>query len=448
MDKIAIIGGGLVGSLAAIVLANRGYEVELFERRHDTRSAELKAGKSINLALSYRGLLALRSIGIEKEALKVATPMYGRIMHDAEGEITQQPYGQKGQCIYSVSRWGLNKVLLNFAEKHHKIKLHFDEHCNDVSLSKNTLYFTNTVTGEQTNRHFDRIIGADGAYSVIRQKIMKSERFNFSQSYLDHGYKELNMPPNKEGNHKMNPNGLHIWPRGKFMLIALPNLDGSFTCTLFLPFEGDLSFEQLKTEKQVLTFFETQFPDALKLMPAIADDFFRNPTSTLVTIKCNPWSYKDNILLIGDAAHAIVPFYGQGMNAGFEDVYMLDRLLDDRNDNWENLFKLFSEQRIPNSNAISELGIQNYVEMRDATANPMFLLRKKIERKLAEKFPEIWKPLYSLVTFSNIPYHKALELGTRQNKIMDKIMLLPNIEERWDSEEIAQEMMEHLLHHV
>lgn len=445
MERIAIVGGGLVGALQALYLARRGFEVDIYERRPDARLKEAKAGKSINLALSTRGLNALKELGLEEKALAISIPMEGRIMHSTAGELTFQPYGRPGQCIYSISRWGLNRELLMETEKHPNIRLFFDERCENIDLFTNSLTFTNTATGEQREEMYDRIFGADGAYSILRQHLMKSDRFDFSQSYLEHGYKELQIPPAKDGKHQLDKNGLHIWPRGKFMLIALANIDGSFTCTLFMPFEGEVSFASLTTDAQVMNFFKTTFPDVVPLMPNLGSDFFENPTSSLVTIKCSPWNYKDKVMLIGDAAHGIVPFYAQGMNSGFEDCYILDQMMEKYGADWKGLFRDFTQTRKPNTDAMGELAVYNYEEMRANTANPKFLLRKKIERHFSDKHPDLWVPLYTQVTFTNRPYEMALVDSHKQDRIMEEIMRLPDIENTWDSETVEKRIIELLM---
>ncbi len=431
-----------MGCLQAIFLAKHGFQVEVFEKRIDTRNQELKVGKSINLALSTRGLAALEKVGLHKAALDIAIPMDGRKMHSITGELSYMPYGLPGQCIYSISRWGLNKVLLNHAEEQENVTLHFQHRCVSLDAEASTVTFMDGTSGELVTRQFDRIIGADGAYSMVRQHLMKTDRFNFSQDYLEHGYKELNMPANDKGKHKIDNHVLHIWPRGKFMLIALPNLDGTFTCTLFLPFDGEVSFASLTSPKKVKRFFEDTFPDVLPLIPDLVDQFFQHPTSSLVTIRSNPWYYQDKVLLIGDAAHAIVPFYGQGMNSGFEDCLILDQLIPNYKDNWKGLFKDFTKQRLKDTNAIAELAVYNYQEMRDDTAKPDFLLRKKIERKFAEKYPEKWTPLYSQVTFTTEPYSTALALNKMQNDIMQKVMKTKDIENSWDSSAVENLMLD------
>lgn len=441
MERIAIIGAGLVGSLQAIILAKKGFKVDVYERRPDMRKATISAGRSINLALSNRGWKAIELAGIRSEIEKMAIPMYGRIMHGVDGSTQYQPYGKAEEAIYSVSRGGLNCQLMDSAEALENVDFHFNWACKDVDLDNNTLHFEHTESQETITVQPDRIFATDGAFSAIRSRLQRTDRFNYEQFYLDHGYKELYIPPGKSGEFLIDKNALHIWPRGEFMLIALANEDGSFTCTLFFPFEGKESFNSLKTKDQVLSFFDRVFPDALAIMPSLAEDYFENPTSSLVTIKCSPWNYQDKILLMGDAAHAIVPFYGQGMNSGFEDCSIFSELLDKHPNNWQTLFSTFSETRKKDGDAIAELALRNFIEMRDLVADEMFLLRKKIEKKIYEKHPNKWMPLYSQVTFSHIPYSEALAAGNQQEKIMDKIMAKANIETIWDSEEIEREIL-------
>jgi kynurenine 3-monooxygenase len=440
-EKIAIVGAGLVGSLQAIYLAKRGYDVEVYERRPDLRKADLIAGKSINLALSDRGWKALDGVGIGDEIREMAIPMNGRMMHDKDGNLTYQAYGKEGQAIYSVSRGGLNQRLMNIAEPYENIDYFFDLKCKDVNLKTNEITFQHTETKEKTIKKFDRIFGTDGAFSAVRTRLQKTKRFNYSQFYLEHGYKELTIPANDDGSHKIDKNCLHIWPRGEFMLIALANLDGSFTCTLFFPFEGKVSFESIKTDSHVIDFFSEYFPDVMDLMPNLTDDYFENPTSSLVTVKCSPWHYSDKVVLMGDASHAIVPFYGQGMNSGFEDCTVFNQLLEKHGNNWEEIFKEFSRDRIKDGDAIADLALKNFIEMRDLTADPMFLLQKKIERKISDKHPDKWTPLYSQVTFSHEPYSMALANGERQDKIMKKVMDRHDIFDVWDSDEIENEIL-------
>lgn len=442
MEKIAIVGAGLVGSLEAILLAKRGYEVHVFERRPDLRNVELVGGRSINLALSNRGWKALALAGVKEKIEQIAIPMYGRMMHSVEGELTEQPYGKEGEAIYSVSRGELNKQLLLAATEFENVHFHFHHRCVEVELDSQTLHFFNEQQKKEVTHSFDFIIGSDGAFSAIRTAMMKTDRFNYSQFYLEHGYKELTIPPTKDGGHKISKNHLHIWPRGHYMLIALANLDGSFTVTLFFPFEGEPSFSSLTTETEVKSFFEEVFPDALALMPTLLEDYFANPTSSLVTVRCAPWNFGDRILLIGDSSHAIVPFYGQGMNSGFEDCYVLEEFLNKHEGNLAAAIPTFAKHRKPDGDAISELALRNFIEMRDLVGDEDFLLRKKIEKKLYDHHPDKWVPLYSMVTFNDeFRYSEALAIGEKQDAIMEKVMRKFSIHQEWDSEEVENEIL-------
>ena len=426
--NIAIVGAGLVGSLLSIYLAKRGYKVSVFERRGDMRAKGYEGGRSINLALSNRALRALAEVGLAEEIKSVAIPMHRRVMHDRESNLTFQPYGKEGQFINSVSRSALNIVLMNKAEEL-GVDFHFEQRINHIDLDKTTVDSQPSTVDSK----FDYIIGADGAFSVVRGAMQITDRFDYSQDYLDHGYKELHIPPGAAGEFKLEKNALHIWPRESFMMIALPNPDGSFTCTLFFPFEGTPSFNKLKTDAEVSMFFETTFPDALELMPALLEDYNSNPTSSLVTTRCYPW-VKNKTLLIGDAAHAVVPFYGQGMNAGFEDCRILNQMLTDHKNDWTTALALFEQTRKKDADAIAQLALDNFIEMRDLVADADFLLRKKIEARLHQLFPTQWIPLYSMVTFNDsMPYSVALETGAKQRKIMDAVMKKPNVEKIWES---------------
>lgn len=434
--KIAILGAGLVGTLLSVFLAKRGYKVSIYERRGDLRQAGAESGRSINLALSHRGLKALEAVGLKEKVQKNCIPMPGRMIHDLEGNLDFQPYGKEGQFINSVSRSGLNALLLNEAEAA-GVSVHFLHKCDYVDFDSTTAYFDNGVSVSS-----DFIFGADGAFSALRAAMQKTDRFNYSQEYITAGYKELTMPPAPNGGFALDPGALHIWPRGSFMLIALPNLDKSFTCTLFFPFEGKVSFENIKTEDDVTQFFDTNFKDAVPHLPHLKEEFFTNPTSSLVTVRCSPW-VKGNTALIGDAAHAIVPFYGQGMNAGFEDCFVLNQLLEKYGGLNGALLEEYQTLRTPDGNAIADLALYNFIEMRDKVADPKFLLQKKIEKKLNQLYPEKWLPLYPMVTFSNYRYSEALAIGKKQQAIMDKVLGLPNIEENWeklDFEELASKL--------
>jgi kynurenine 3-monooxygenase len=447
MEKLTVVGGGLVGSLLTVFLAKKGFAIDVFERRPDMRKEVIPAGRSINLALSDRGWLALERAGIADSIRKISIPMNGRMLHDIQGGTSFLPYGKEGQAIYSVSRGELNKTLMEEAEKFPQVKYHFSQRCTYANLETGDLEFTETNSQALTKIKASRTIGTDGAYSEIRHRLQFMDRFDYSQTYLKDGYKELNIAPNADGSHKLDKNALHIWPRGRFMLIALPNLDGSFTCTLFFPFdEGEVNFSSLDSEEKVLAFFKTTFPDTLELIPDLSKQYMTNPTSSLVIIRCFPWSSSDKFLLLGDAAHGIVPFYGQGMNCGFEDCRILDEMMEEFDGDWKNLFKRIEKDRKPNSDAIAELALQNYIEMRDLVAKPEFVLRKKIEAKLSELAPDKWLPLYSMVTFSHLPYRFALDEGQKQEKIMQKVMQIPGIENLWtDDTFLKQEVIQKFL---
>ena len=438
--KVTIAGAGLVGSLEAIYLAKRGFQVEVYERRPDMRKVELSAGRSINLALSARGWNALKAVGVDQDVEKMAIPMYKRVMHAVDGSLTDQQYGQDGEAIYSVSRGGLNQLLMNLAGEQENVNMHFNYKCVDVDLKSASATFEHN-DGNQKNVDADMIIGADGAYSVIRSKMIKQDRFQYSQHYIEHGYKELTMPANSDGTHKLEVNALHIWPRGSYMLIALPNMDGSFTCTLFFPYEGEYSFNSLQTEQQVYDFFKEVFPDTLDLIPNLVEEYFQNPTSSLAIMRCNPWTVDDKVLLIGDAAHATVPFYGQGMNAGFEGCFVLDQLMQKHGEDWQACFDEYSKIRKPDGDGVQDLSMHNFIVMRDKTADPKFLLQKKIELHFSKKHPDKWLPLYSMVSFSTIRYSEAWEIGKQQEKLMKKVMDVPNIEDKWESDEVEQLML-------
>jgi kynurenine 3-monooxygenase len=441
MEKVVIVGGGLVGSLHAIMMARKGFEVEVFERRPDIRNVELAAGRSINLACSNRGWAALEAADMDEEIRTISIPMYGRSIHATDGTISNQPYGLEGEAIYSVSRGDLNLRLIRKAAEFPNVQLYFNEKCLDVDLDTNDLKFQNTKNNRRRTIQANRIFATDGAFSAVRNRMMRIDRFNYSQYFLKHGYKELLLPTNEDGTHKLNKNALHIWPRGGFMLIALPNLDGSFTCTMFNPFEGENSFGSLKTRSDVTRFFRKEFPDFFEIMPEVEEEYFRNPTSSLVVVRCEPWNYKDQILLLGDAAHAIVPFYGQGMNAGFEDVRIFSEMHDSFKGDCGVIFKKFAELRKPDGDAIADLALKNFVEMRDLVGDEKFLLRKKIEKKLFEAHPDKWLPQYSQVTFSHIRYSEAWKAGLEQDAVMEKVMNMDGIENKWDSDEVMRDIL-------
>jgi kynurenine 3-monooxygenase len=444
--KATVVGAGLVGSLLSIYLAKRGYKIDLFERRPDMRKAKISAGKSINLALSDRGWKGLEGVGIADEIKKIAIPMYGRYIHHKDGSTAFQPYGKDNQAIYSVSRAEINMRLMDLAEQQENVNIHFNERCTTIDRSKLEAHFENSETKKNTAVQSDLLFGSDGAFAASRLNMqLSSDRFEYNQHYISAGYKELIIPPGPNGEFMIEKNALHIWPRGSFMMIALPNTDGDFTCTLFFPFEGEKSFASIKTREQVEKFFREEFPDAVPLMPTLVDDYMNNPTSSLVTVKCFPWTFDDKIALIGDAAHAIVPFYGQGMNCGFEDCVVLNELIDRHKENWPAILEEYQTLRKPDADAIADLAVMNFVEMRDKTGDPKFLLQKKIEANFSGKHPDKWIPLYSMVTYSpHIRYSTALKNGQKQEEIMQKVMMMPDIDKKWDSEEVEKAMLGYL----
>lgn len=442
-NETIIIGAGLVGSLLSIYLSRRGYNVKMYERRGDMRKEKMATGRSINLALSDRGIKALEEVGIMEEIKKIAIPMHGRYIHNADGSTAFQQYGNEGQYINSVSRGELNKKLIDLAEQH-GVATFFNEKCNNINWNLNTVEFEKTGSPQTENVQADLIFGSDGAFSAARlTHQLQHDRFQYQQYYIDFGYKELNIPAAADGGFAIDKHALHIWPRGNYMLIALPNIDGSFTCTLFFPFEGDPSFASLNNKEKLRSFFERTFTDAAALMPTLEDDFFNNATSSLVTVKCYPWVRDNKFALIGDAAHAIVPFFGQGMNCGFEDCLVLNSLIDKHNEDWTAILSEYQQLRKPDGDAIADLALNNFVEMRDKIADPKFLLQKKIEAAFSKKYPDKWTPAYAQVTFSpHIRYSDALKNSVRQEAIMQQVMDMPGIENKWQEEEVEKKMLE------
>ncbi|WP_298480677.1 NAD(P)/FAD-dependent oxidoreductase [uncultured Maribacter sp.] len=437
--KIAIIGSGLVGSLLAIYLKKFGHKITVFDRRPDIRKVKF-SGRSINLAMSNRGWNALEEVGIEDEIKEIAIPLNKRALHVIGKPLYYQDYGKDNEAIWSISRGVLNRKMIDLAEES-GVVFKFEEKVWDVDLPTARLFTGETEKGEWKEYKYDLIFGCDGAFSRVRHKMQRRSRFDYSQDFIDVGYKELTISPNEDGSHKLDKNSFHIWPRGNFMFIAMPNLDGSFTCTLFMPFEGAVSFEKIKTTQDAKEFFTTYFPNVMPDIENLAEDFFKNPTSAMVTMKCYPWTYWDKVALVGDSAHAIVPFYGQGMNAGFEDIFVLNSLIKENEDDWETIFKKYQESRKENADAIAELSYRNFIEMSKKTADPKFLLQKRIEKHFASKYPDKWVPVYSRVTFSNKPYAEALSYGDKQESIMQQIMNMPDIEAIWDSVTVEKKIL-------
>lgn len=423
-QHILIIGAGLCGSLLALRMAQRGFKITLIEKRPDLRNATLDAGRSINLSLSDRGLKGLRLAGLEEEARKLCIPMLGRMIHDKEGNTFMSNYsGRDGEFINSISRPGLNMMLLNAAEAMPNVEIIFNKSCKKVALENASAIFEDYITKEKMELQGDIILGTDGAGSVVRKSMFNDRNFlfSFSQDYLTHGYKEITIPAKEDGGYRTEKGALHIWPRGEDMLIALPNLDGSFTVTLFAPYSNsDYCFDNLTTPEMVTAYFTQEYPDAVALMPNLVEEFFDNPTGPLGTIKCSPWNSYGKTLILGDAAHAIVPFYGQGMNASFEDVVVFDEVLENQKGgkiSWKKVFHEYENARKLDTDAIADLAVDNFHEMKEHTASPLFQRKRKIEMALESNFPKDYSSKYSLVTFNeNIGYAEALRKGRAQDK--------------------------------
>jgi kynurenine 3-monooxygenase len=419
--SIAIIGAGPVGALMSIFLARRGFEVTLFERRPDMRTVDLPAGRSINLALANRGINALDRLGLMGDVNDLLIPMRGRMIHGPDGAQQLQPYGNKPQeVIYSVSRAALNMILLKAAETEGVI-INFNQRCDHIDFESKILTVFDEDGRQEQSIGIDRVIGADGGGSVVRTAIAGRRKGCVDEQRLGHGYKELTIPPGPDGAFKLEKNALHIWPRGGFMLIALPNIDGGFTATLFLPNDGPQSFAALRTEAQVAAFFDTHFADAVPLIENLTGGFFDNPVGMLGTIRCDRWHHGGDALIMGDAAHAIVPFHGQGMNAGFEDCMALDLCLDELGDDWQGVFAAFEKRQKPNANAIADMALENYVEMRDSVLDAKFRLKKEIAWKLEALYPDHFIPRYSMVMFHLLPYSDAHARGKIQAHILDEL---------------------------
>jgi kynurenine 3-monooxygenase len=428
--KFTLIGSGLAGGLLAAYLGRRGYEIDLYERRADPRTGNFVGGRSINLALSTRGIHALEQLGIADEVLQHAIPMRGRMIHDKSGNLHFAPYDRDpNKYINSIGRAALNTTVIEAAQRYPNVRVMFNHQCTDVDLDSATAHLLNpplpgygaagTSTTQPLNASGDAVIGVDGAFSAVRQSMQRRlDRFQYDESYLAHGYKELTIPPTPDGAWQMEKEALHNWPRKSFMMIALPNPDGSFTCTLFWEFKGPRSFESTKTDEEVCDFFRQEFPDAVPLMPALLDDFKNNPTGSLVTIRCAPWYYKDKVALVGDAAHAVVPFYGQGMNAAFEDCVVLDECLAEFPNDRERAFAGYFSRRKENADALANLAVENFIEMRDKTASRAFRAKKKLDHLLEGALPGMYLPLYTMVTFTRLPYAEAARRARLQDRIV------------------------------
>ena len=407
----------------AAFLGRRGHQVDLYESRPDPHAGNLVGGRSINLALSTRGIHALEQLGIADEVMRHAIPMRGRMIHDKSGDLHFTAYdADPNKCINSIGRGALNTVTIDAARRYENVRVHFNHKCTGADIDTPSAQLLDTQTAQKVEATGDAIIGVDGAFSVIRRAMQRLERFDYSQTYLAHGYKELTIPPGADGAWRMEKHALHIWPRKSFMMIALPNPDGSFTCTLFWEWEGPRSFATPRSDDEVRRFFGEEFPDAVPLMPELLEDFRSNPTGSLVTVRCAPWHHRDKVALLGDAAHAVVPFYGQGMNAAFEDCVVLDECLTEFADDRRRAFAEYFARRKPNADALADLAIQNFVEMRDKTASPVFRAKKKLDHALETMLPGRYLPLYTMVSFTRIPYADAARRARRQDAIVYSVV--------------------------
>ena len=452
-QKLLIIGAGLCGSLLALRMAQRGYQVQLVEKRPDLRDVTQDAGRSINLSLSDRGLKALRLAGVEEQALELCIPMYGRMIHDQKGNTFMSNYsGRDGEYINSISRPGLNMLLLDKAEEMPNVELIFNKGCTAIDLEKGTATFTDYNTKQESTFVGDLVLATDGAGSVVRKAMFEKREllFSFSQQWLTHGYKEITIPATKDGGYRTEKGALHIWPRGEDMLIALPNLDGSFTVTLFAPYANTkYCFDNLTTPEMVQEYFTQEYPDAIALMPNLVTEFFDNPTGPLGTIRCSPWHCYEKVVLLGDAAHAIVPFYGQGMNASFEDVFVFDEILDKHQGDWKTVLSEYEKTRRKDTDAIANLALDNFHEMKEHTASPLFQEKRKLEMTFEGEFPTAYCSKYSLVTFNeDISYHQAMTRGRAQDKTILKLLsegLLPDSMQTHEKLKLVQQQTNALL---
>jgi kynurenine 3-monooxygenase len=443
MREVTLVGGGLSGALLALMLARRGVKVTVYERRADLRTERIEEGRSINLALSVRGIHALQQVGLDAEVLANTIPMKGRFIHPVSGACSLIPYGRKpDEVIHSVGRRGLNAQLLEALGREPNAMVYFHHRCTNYDLRSRTL----TIRDETHDREFtveaQVVIGTDGAASAVRHSLMLHTRMNYSQDYLEHGYKELTIPPAVDGSFRMEPNALHIWPCGGFMMIALPNLDRSFTCTLFLPHHGTPGFDQLSTREAVSGFFARMFPDAVPLITDLETEFSRNPTGGLVTVRCSPWFLGGQVLLLGDAAHAIVPFFGQGMNCSFEDCAVLMELFDQHAGKWEDVFPRFFESRKPNTDAIAQLALDNFIEMRDTSGDPHFAIKRQLEHVLEEQHSDEFTSKYAMVSFHRVPYAEALERGRVQDRVLMEACCRVNTLAEIDTEVVFKQLQE------
>lgn len=425
---IIIIGAGLAGSLLSIYLTRRGYRVAVYDKRSNILIERQNENKSsLNLSLCDRGFRALDHVGVGEIIRRATCPIYGRLIYDTKGQTTFQPYGNENQALYSIFRDDLNKILVQLAQQH-EINFHFDEKCIDIDMASNTVRFRNQISGAVTAQQADIIFGADGAFSAVRLELQKTDRFNYSQQYMDYGYREITLPPHLAAPFVANRQAIHFWPRGQYMLMGFANVDDSFTLSLHLPLEGEPSFENVKTKDDLLALACTAFPEVVDVLQQLSEEQCTQKVNQMVTIRCSPWVYRDRIALIGDAAHAITPYYGQGANAGFEDCIVLDECLDRYGDDWPRSLREYERLRKVNTDAIGELALRNFVELCDRVSDPMFLLRKSIEHQMSVRYADKYATLYSMIAFSSIPYAEAVQTDKARRTLIDRIMATPDIE--------------------
>ena len=443
MDRVLIIGAGLVGPLLAIYLARRGYRVAVYDRRARPRPDGAGGGKSINLTFCERGFRALDRAGVGEPMRRLAIPAYGRVMHDSDGSTTYQPYGNRGEAIHSIARSEANQTLIAAAEGHGSIDFLWHQECREIDLDRPAARFRDRSTGRESWVTAQRIFGADGAFSRVRRRLQRLDRFEYSQHFVAQGYKELHLPAAADGGSILEPEAIHIWPRGPRMLIGFANTDGSFTLALHLPFEGEVSFETITAEDDVRALFRREFPDVLPRIPRLVEDFFDHPISSMPTIRCFPWTFEDKIALIGDAAHAIVPSYGQGANCGFEDCAVLCDCLERSGDDWGPAMKEYERRRKVDADAIAELALEHFEELQELVGDATFLLRKRIERQINQLYPERY-PLYSMISFTDLPYAEARRIDREQRVVVDRILAREDVETLLDTPEIDRLIHESL----
>jgi len=436
MPKVVVVGGGLVGPIAALFLARRGYTIDLYERSPDPNEQALKGGRSVHLVISERGWNAMRAVGVEDVVRAGTLPLRGRLIHALSGAMAFQPYGSEDQAIYAVERSRLNAILIRAAASHPGVTVHFAHSCERVDLEKCELEFS-TPAGQRVEVRAERILAADGAFSLVRSAMMKRGRFDYTQEYLPFAYKELVIPAGADGNFRVDPSGMHVWPRGSMLVTAFPNPNRSFTAMVMLPVEGERSFETVHTPADLAALFEHSVPDAVPLFPDLADEFFAHPPSNLVTIRCYPWTSGGKVALIGDAAHAMVPFLGQGVNAGFEDCTVLDQCLERHGDDWATAIDAYQQLRKPNCDAVTAMALANFTEIAERVGDPRFLLQKKIEQRIHALHPREFIGIYPMIAFTQIPYAEAHRRAQAQERLLASLLAIDGVETKWETDEFA-----------